>query len=64
MPKEPGQARIEGLEAGDAFRNLCSTLGDEPGQLGGAVCAVSRVAPPSDPGGVLERQVKTAQVDQ
>ena len=63
MPNESRQSGVEGLQSGDPVGDLGAPLLDQARQFGGRVRAVSGVAPARDPGGILERHIEPAQVD-
>ena len=64
MGLQPGQPRVEDVEAGDPVGDVGTAFADEARQFGGRLGAVSRVAPAGDPGGILERDIEPAQVDE
>ncbi|HEX5148346.1 MAG TPA: hypothetical protein VFW02_04645, partial [Candidatus Limnocylindrales bacterium] len=63
MALEPGQPRVEGFEAGDPVGDRGTSFADDARQLSRRLCTVAGVAPAGDPGGVLERDIEPAQVD-
>jgi hypothetical protein len=63
VPEEPSQSDIQRVESGDAISDLDATLPDHARQFGGRIRTVTGVAPTRDPGRLVERQIKPAQVD-
>src|SRR5262245_31155499 len=64
MAGQPGEAPIEGAEPSDPLGDLGPSLLDQFWQLRGRLAAMARMAPAGDPGRVVEREVKPAQLDQ
>ena len=63
MTLQTRQPGVKGLQADDAVSDVGPTLPDQARQFGGQFRAMSGVAPARDPGGVLKRDVETAQID-
>jgi hypothetical protein len=59
-----GQPSVEGAQAGNSVGDVGAPAGDDLGQADRRLVAVPGMAPRSDSGGVVERNLETAQVDQ
>jgi hypothetical protein len=63
MPEKSGRSCVEGLQPGDPIGDCRAALLDHARELRCGVCAVPGVAPPGHAGGIFERDVEAAQVD-
>ena len=64
MPLKPCKPDVEFHEASDPFRDLGSTVGDQPRQRAARVGAMARVAPGGDASRVLQWDVQTTKIDE
>ena len=64
MSIEARKARVESPQSSHPIGDLSPPLTDESRQLRGRVGAVTRVAPPSDPGCILKWDIKPTKLDQ